>query len=126
MMITALFEELGFTVKRPQILNCDNNSAVATYATENAEWRSPTLATKYWHSRDYIDDGDIGVRYIATRENNADIHTKFLPNADHLRHCKWLGLRGDAILAWLGLRGSNDAWCGSGIHWLGLVDYDGH
>ena len=115
MMLTALFEELGFTVKRPQMLNCDNNSAVGTYATEVAEWRSPTLATKYYHSRDYVDDGDIGVRYVCTYNNNADIHTKFLSNADHLRHCRWLGLYGN-----------NEAWCAPGIHWLGLVEYDWH
>ena len=25
-------------------------------------------------------------------KNNADVHTKWLPNADHLRHTHWLGL----------------------------------
>lgn len=125
MMITALLEELGFEVERPQVLNCDNNSAVATYATEVAEWRSPTLATKYWHSRDHIDDGHIRVRYVNTADNNSDIHTKFLPNADHLRHCKWLGLYGDKQAYYLHLGGDNEAWCGAGIHWLGLVDFGG-
>ena len=92
MMISALLEELGFTVQSPRVLHCDNNSAVMTYATEVAEWRSPTLSTKYWHSRDYIDDGSIVIRHIPGPENNADLHTKWLPNPDHLVHTRWLGL----------------------------------
>ena len=92
-MTTALLEELGFEVLKPSVLNCDNNSAVCTYNTEVAEWRTPTLATKYWHSRDYIDAGNIKVIYIDTKSNNADIHTKWLSNTDHLRHAHWLGLR---------------------------------
>ena len=39
-MTAALLEELGFKVARPAILNCDNNSAVCTYSTEVAEWRT--------------------------------------------------------------------------------------
>ena len=63
-----------------------------TYNTEQPEWRSPTLASKYYHSRDYVDNEDIRVIYIPTGENNSDIHTKWLPNVDHLRHAGWLGL----------------------------------
>jgi hypothetical protein len=93
MLTAALFKEFGFEVQVPTILHCDNNSAVSTYATEVAEWRTPTLATKYWHSRDHVDSGDIKVVYIDTKSNNADVHTKWLPNQDHLRHAHWLGLR---------------------------------
>ena len=92
MMIAGQLEELGFVVNRPIVLYCDNNSAVYTYASEFAEWRTPTLATKYFHSRDYIDDGDVGVKYISTFDNNSDIHTKWLPNPDHHRHTAWLGV----------------------------------
>ena len=92
MMTTAFLEELGFTVDRPMVQNCDNNSAVMTYNTEHPEWRSPTLMTKYYHSRDHVDNEDIKVVYIPTKDNNSDIHTKWLPNADHLRHARWLGL----------------------------------
>jgi hypothetical protein len=74
MMTTVLLEELGFTVGRPIKQNCDNNSAVLTYNSEQPEWRSPTLATKYYHSRDYVDNEDIRVIYVPTGENNSDIH----------------------------------------------------
>ena len=70
-MNIGLLEELGFNVARPAIQYCDNNSAVLTYDTEVAEWRSPTLGTKYWHSRDYIDEGKIKIVHIPTKENNA-------------------------------------------------------
>ena len=113
MMTTVFLEELGFNVARPMIQNCDNNSAVMTYNTEQPEWRSPTLATKYWHSRDYVDNDDMKVIYVNTKDNNSDIHTKWLPNADHLRHARWLGLYdpdgtvegecGGAPVAWVGL-----------------------
>ena len=92
MMIKAFYEELGFRVSTPIILHCDNNSAVMTYDSEFTEWRSPTLGTKYWHSRDYIDEGSIKIVYISTKENSADIHTKWLNNPDHIRHTAWLGL----------------------------------
>jgi len=92
MMLVGMLEELEFKVARPMVLRCDNNSAVGTYAAEVAEWRSPTLATKYHHSRDYIDDGDIVIVHIPGTENNSDIHTKWLCNPDHLRHTAWLGL----------------------------------
>ena len=74
------------------VMYCDNNSAVHTYGSEMPEWRTPTLGTKYFHSRDHVDAGDITVIHIPTASNNADIHTKWLPNPDHLRHCGWLGL----------------------------------
>ena len=93
MMIVGFLDELGFNVQRPVTLNCDNNSAVLTYATEVPEWRSPTLATKYWHTRDYIDGGDVKVIYINTHENNSDIHTKPLDRASHWKHTTWMGLR---------------------------------
>ena len=92
MMTTALLEEIGFKVRRPQILHCDNNSSVQTYGSELPEWRTPTLGTKYWHSRDYVDDGEIEIRHIPGVDNPADLHTKWLPNPDHCRHTAWLGL----------------------------------
>ena len=101
MMINAHLEEMGFKVQKPQTLLCDNNSAVMTYATEVPEWRSPTLATKYWHSRDYIDGGDITIKHTPGEDNNSDIHTKWLPNPDHLRHSSWLGLYEPALQNYL-------------------------
>ena len=92
MMTTALLEEMGFKVLRPQTLNCDNNSSVMTYGSELPEWRTPTLGTKYWHSRDYVDNGDIAIKHVPGTENPADLHTKWLPNCDHLKHTRWLGL----------------------------------
>ena len=92
MMIAALYEEMGFAVERAMVLHCDNNSGVMTYASELPEWRSSMLGTKYYRSRSYIDEGDITIVYIPTADNNADIHTKWLSNADHLRHARWLGL----------------------------------
>ena len=92
MMIAALVEELGFKVQRPMTLWCDNNSGVLTYASEMPEWRTPTLGTKYWHSRDYVDGGDICIKHVPGQDNSADLHTKWLPNPDHIRHTAWLGL----------------------------------
>lgn len=92
MMIAALVEELGFKVQRPMTLWCDNNSGVLTYASEMPEWRTPTLGTKYWHSRDYVDGGDISIKHVPGQDNSADLHTKWLPNPDHIRHTAWLGL----------------------------------
>ena len=69
----ALLEELGFKVARPEVLLCDNNSAVLTYASEFPEWRTPTLGTKYWHSRDYVDGGEIVIRHTPGEANNSDI-----------------------------------------------------
>ena len=92
MMHHATFTELGFKIKTPMTLHCDNNAAVLTYATEVPEWRSPTLGSKFYHSRDYIDWEQIKVVYIGTTENNADIHTKWLPSVDHHRHMRWMGL----------------------------------
>ena len=65
------------------------------------------------------------MRYVNTAENNSDIHTKFLPNMDHLRHCRWLGLYGDKQAYYLHLGDVNASWTGAGIHWLGLVDSGG-
>ena len=93
MMVVGMLEELGFPVHRPVLLHCDNNSAVCTYDTEIAEWRTPTLATKFYHSRDYIDQGNIKIVYIPTDDNNADIHTKPLDSVAHYRHAKWMGMR---------------------------------
>ena len=91
-MTAALFEEMGFKVRRPMVLHCDNNSAVATYASEVPEWRNAMLGTRYWRTRKHIDDGDVTIEFVPTDANNADIHTKFLPNDAHHCHTTWLGL----------------------------------
>ena len=96
MMIVAQLREMGFEVRTPMIVHCDNNSAVQTFATEVAEWRSPTLGAKYWHCRDYIDDGDIVVKYIPSDDNNSDIHTKPLDASAHYRHATWMGMTFDS------------------------------
>lgn len=94
MMLTGFLEELGFSVARPEILYCDNNSADQTLESEYIEWRTPTLATKYHHPRDHIDNKDITVEHIPGEADklNSDIHTKWLPNPSHLRHTLWMGL----------------------------------
>ena len=80
---------------------------------DNYFWADPQPAT------DYVDNGDIHIKYVNTHDNNADIHTKFLPNHDHLRHTKWLGpYEPDKKI--------NEDWAGPGIHWLGLVEHPGY
>ena len=93
MMIVCLLQELGFDVQRPIMVWCDNDSGVQTYTSEVTEWRTPTLATKYWHTKDYVDDRDILVEYIHTDDNNSDIYTKPLPEKDFNRHRAWIGVR---------------------------------
>ena len=91
-MIQSVLEELGFAVKTPCVLNVDNNSSVMTYGSEVAEWRSPTLGAKYYHTRDYVDNGEIVIVHIDGETNPADIHTKPLVSEAHHRHAQWLGL----------------------------------
>jgi hypothetical protein len=63
---------------------------VFTVGNPVTEWRSPTLATKYWKCRDFIDSGDIHCEYISTDDNIADALTKPLSGYKFTNFCSEL------------------------------------
>ena len=77
-----LFGELGFEVELPVLILCDSQSciAIAKGAAQNFK-RVKHFDIKELFLKEIIKKGDIDVVYVKSKDNVADLLTKFLPKA---------------------------------------------
>jgi hypothetical protein len=80
MWLRGLLGELGVDLPRSNLF-IDNKGAVFTIGNPCTEWRSATLATKYYKCRYAIDSGDIHCEYVSGDINVSDLLTKPLSGA---------------------------------------------
>ena len=80
MWLRGLLGELGVDLPRSNLF-IDNKGAVFTIGNPCTEWRSATLATKYYKCRYAIDSGDIHCEYVSGDINVSDLLTKPLTGA---------------------------------------------
>ena len=68
-------------------VNCDSMSAI--YLTKNQVWhvRRKHIDARYHFVRDILEDGDIELKKIHTKNNQADMLTKVIPEVK-FNHCK--------------------------------------
>ena len=65
----------------------DNKGSIQTVSNPCTEWRSATLATKYFKCRHAVESGDIHCEYVPTDDNVADFFTKALTGAKFIKFC---------------------------------------
>jgi hypothetical protein len=92
--VRSLLGELGHGVSGPSPLRMDNQSAIRVSKNPEHHGRMKHLDLAHYWLRDEVAKGSIGIEYVSTQDQLADILTKALPRpaVDKLRNL--VGLRG--------------------------------
>ncbi|CAI7843164.1 unnamed protein product [Closterium sp. NIES-53] len=90
--LTYLQNDLGGQPCSPPVLYVDNNAMIALCQEHRLEHRMKHIALQYFLAHELQQRGQLGLAYVATRANTADIFTKALPPGDHKRFSTVLGL----------------------------------
>ncbi|CAI7749946.1 unnamed protein product [Closterium sp. NIES-54] len=90
--LTYLLTDLGERPSSPPVLYVDNKAAITLCQEHRLEHRTKHIALRYFLARELQQRGQLSLRYVATRANDADIFTKALQPGDHQRFCTILGL----------------------------------
>ncbi|RDB27573.1 Retrovirus-related Pol polyprotein from transposon TNT 1-94 [Hypsizygus marmoreus] len=90
--IRLLLISLGFPIPRPFPLLCDNQSAIEIANSESLSSRSKHIDVRYHFIRQHLMSGSFATSWIPTGDMTADILTKPLAAALHLKHALALGL----------------------------------
>jgi hypothetical protein len=93
--IRQLHDELlgGTVTRRPQLIFCDNMSAMALVKNAKFHDKSKHIDVKHHFVRDAHEKGLIDLQYLPTADMPADIMTKALARDVHWKHVGILGLR---------------------------------
>ncbi|CAI7735264.1 unnamed protein product [Closterium sp. NIES-53] len=92
--LTYLLTDLGEQSCSPPVLYVDNKAMIALCREHRVEHRTKHIALRYFLAHELQQCGQLGLAYVATRANTADIFTKPLPSGDHLCFSTVLGLLG--------------------------------
>ena len=74
-----LANELGFMQTKPTVLHEDNNGCLSLARTGHYRGRSKHFALRFQFISDYIDRGLLNLRYVASKDQLADLGTKSCP-----------------------------------------------
>ena len=70
-----LFKAIGIDVSTPTIFS-DNTGTIQVSKDPTQHWKLKHIDTKYHFIRENIQDGNVKIKYISTKDNLADIFTK--------------------------------------------------
>ena len=73
-----VFEELGFLVAQPMVITEDNKACQLFADHAGSHSRIKHINVRYHFVRERIQRGSVGIDYVPTSENVADIFTKAL------------------------------------------------
>ncbi|KMQ85178.1 retrovirus-related pol polyprotein from transposon tnt 1-94 [Lasius niger] len=92
--IKRLLTHMGFKkfVKDTIRVYCDNQSAIELSKNAVFHKRSKHVDISFHFIRDFVEKGDIVVKYLRTDSMIADVLTKSLPKAKHDKHVSMLQL----------------------------------
>ena len=74
-----LANELGFVQTKPTVLHEDNNGCLSLARTGHYRGRSKHFALRFQFISDFIDRGLLNLRYVASKDQLADLGTKSCP-----------------------------------------------
>ena len=66
-------------ITEPVILYCDNTSAINISKNPVMHTKTKHIAIKYHYLRELVQDKEVKMEYVNTKEKIADIFTKLLP-----------------------------------------------
>jgi hypothetical protein len=81
-----------FTSANPTVIYEDNQGAIASASNPTAHQRMKHVDVKYHFIREQVENGEVVVKYCATRDMVADFLTKPLSAECIQRHKKTLGI----------------------------------
>jgi hypothetical protein len=90
----SAMDEVGYPQPRPAILWNDNAGAVSLTKNSKHNAHVKHIDIRYHYIRERVSDVDIEVRRLASAENLADVLTKPLTRAAHMKQCVALRLCG--------------------------------
>ncbi|CAI7853051.1 unnamed protein product [Closterium sp. NIES-53] len=90
--LTYLLTNLGEQPRSPPVLYVDNKAMIALCQEHRLEHIMRHISLRYFLARELQQRGQLGLAYVATRANTADVFTKALPPGDHQRFATVLGL----------------------------------
>ena len=79
MWIKHLLKGMKEEVTEPVILYCDNTSAINISKNPVMHAKTKYIAIKYHYVRELVEDKQVKMEYINTKEQTVDIFTKPLP-----------------------------------------------
>ena len=82
----GLLREMGADMSEPTVLYVDNSGAIELSKDLKSCQRSRHIERRYLKIREWVAQGEIVVKYVATKDNHADVLTKPLDAASFRRH----------------------------------------
>ena len=70
-------------ITEPMTLYCDNTSAINTSKNLVMHTKTKHIAIKYHYLRELVQDKEVKMEYVNTKEKIVDIFTKELPRDSH-------------------------------------------
>ena len=77
--ITHLLKGMKEEINKPVLLYCDNRSAINISKNPVMHAKTKHIAIKYHYVRELVEDKQVKMEYINSKEQIADIFTKLLP-----------------------------------------------
>jgi hypothetical protein len=90
--LCRMLEEMNVQVKKPIVLWCDNQGALALAANPGRHKRTKHIDIRYHYIRECVENGFVALRHVGTTEQAADSLTKALQAAKHEHACSLLRL----------------------------------
>ena len=81
--IKQLLKGMKEEIKAPVILYCDNTSAINISKNLVIHAKTKHIATKYHYLRELVEDKEVKMEYVNSKDKIADIFTKPLPKDAH-------------------------------------------
>ena len=77
--LKQLLEGMKVETKEPVVMFCDNTNAINILKNLVMHSKTKHIAIRYHFVRELVQDKEIKLEYVHTKEQNADIFTKTLP-----------------------------------------------
>ena len=87
--VMRLVESVGLKVKKPMILECDNQGAIDICNNWMVNSQTKHIDTHYYFLRELKEKGIIESRWISGDSNSTDLFTKNLSNPLFTRHVSY-------------------------------------
>ena len=90
--LRLLLSELGQDMSLPTTLHIDNQSTMAIMQNPEFHKRTKHIDIRYHYIQQVVNDGMVHLTYTLTQEQVADVLTKGLPPASHIKFTGAMGV----------------------------------
>ena len=90
---TLVLSDIGCPCEKETTLFVDNQSAIQLVKNPVYHKRTKHIDIRYHFIREKIENGDIAVEYVPSKEQKTDIFTKALPRERFRKLCEMLNLQ---------------------------------